>query len=115
MYWLKTFNDITKNVTSQSQRIHGGTIAVPSLTILKTETNDSGLYACYATNLIGTGQSQYINLTVDGSKLFESICFFLSWINTKRLNTFSNLHLLETSSTTFVLNETYIWVFFLCI
>lgn len=114
MYWLKIFNDITKNVTFQSQRIHGGTVAVPSLTILNTETNDSGLYACYATNLVGTGQSQYTNLTVDGSKLFASRCFLI-WINIKRLNTFSNLHLLETSSNTFVLNVTCIWVFFLCI
>ncbi|CAC5364617.1 HMCN [Mytilus coruscus] len=67
VYWQKTINDFTTNVTTNTQRVHGGTVDVPSLTLLSTRTNDSGLYTCNAKNLVGTGHSQYTNLTVVGA------------------------------------------------
>ncbi|XP_052081097.1 hemicentin-1-like [Mytilus californianus] len=67
VYWLKTSNGLSSKVKTHTQRVHGGTVAVPSLTILNTGTNDSRLYTCYAQNIVGTGSSEYTNLTVVGS------------------------------------------------
>lgn len=94
VYWLKTFNDLTTKVTSHTHRVHGGSVTVPSLTILNIDMNDSGLYTCYAQNLVGTGSSEHANLTVVGSKCFAFILFhsaeywkkhyiFKQWITSK--------------------------------
>lgn len=71
VYWRKQTSEFITNITSSDQRIIDMTNAKPSLTILSTRTNDSGLYTCYADNLVGSGYSMYTNLTVFGSKSFS--------------------------------------------
>lgn len=68
VYWQKQTDDSTTNITSIDQRVAGVSNTVPSLTLIKTQTADSGLYKCYAENLLGYGYSQNTNLSVFGSK-----------------------------------------------
>lgn len=63
------FNGTIANITSGRPGINGAGITRPSLTILKADPYDSGQYACYAMNIAGTGQSNFINVTVFGGKL----------------------------------------------
>ncbi|XP_069106281.1 uncharacterized protein [Argopecten irradians] len=42
----------------------GGTLNVPSVTLISVMTNDSGIYICKANNSIGTGSSEYAILDV---------------------------------------------------
>lgn len=69
VYWQKMFNGTIENITSDNHGIAGATIPRPSLTILKANPADSGQYACCAVNIAGTGQSNFINVTVFGGKL----------------------------------------------
>lgn len=69
VYWQKMFNGTISNITTGRPGIDGAGITKPSLTILKADPSDSGQYACYAMNIAGTGQSNFINVTVFGGKL----------------------------------------------
>ncbi|CAC5368999.1 HMCN [Mytilus coruscus] len=66
VYWQKIKDGTVTNITSFNLNVNGVTTMEPSLTILKATMTDSGMYACHAENLIGTGQSDFTNLTVVG-------------------------------------------------
>lgn len=71
VYWQRISFGITTKLTSDycdRACIDGVTVLNPSLTILKAKTTDSGLYTCYITNKVGTGQSAVVNLTIVGGK-----------------------------------------------
>ena len=70
IYWQKTKNGVQTNINSNSNSIkyQGSTTSTPSLTILNADSNDDASYTCFATNSIGTGQSQQTQLSVVGSK-----------------------------------------------
>jgi len=62
----------TMNTTSgsvNSDRLAGGTITDPSLTVENTELGDTGWYTCTATNLAGTTYGKPLYLNVTESKL----------------------------------------------
>lgn len=68
IYWQKTKNGIQTKINSNSIKYQGSTTSTPSLTILNADSNDDASYTCFATNTIGTGQSQQTQLSVVGSK-----------------------------------------------
>ena len=67
--WAKYINnqptpiDIVNN-----DRLSGGTIQIPSLTINPVEQDDEGNYICQARNQVGTGSSQQVYLDVTGGQ-----------------------------------------------
>ena len=54
--------------TSSTARYSGGTVSVPSLTIVKVGPADAGSYYCVASNSLGTTTSATITLTVQCKK-----------------------------------------------
>ncbi|XP_071150580.1 hemicentin-1-like [Mytilus edulis] len=66
VYWQHISNGTTRNITSPSPSVYGASVAVPSLTIRRVTTKDSGQYICFAVNNVGTGQSEPTTLTVLG-------------------------------------------------
>lgn len=75
VYWQKTKNGVQTNIYSNSNSIkyQGSTTSTPSLTILNADSNDAASYTCFATNSIGTGQSQQTQLSVVGSKFSSEV------------------------------------------
>lgn len=69
VYWHKIFNGTTTLITSNTSSIAGVRKTKPSLTILNAIPSDSGQYVCYGVNIVGTGHSNSINLTVIGGKI----------------------------------------------
>lgn len=49
----------------------GMTIDMPSLTITYATESDAGLYACYAINKIGNGNSNTVLVTIKGGKIVK--------------------------------------------
>ena len=69
VFWRKVVNGVQTNVDINGNgRYSGGTIAAPSLTITNTQNTDEGTYVCYATNIVGTSNSQNTFLEVTGGK-----------------------------------------------
>lgn len=66
IYWQYKNNGVLTHIEAGTHGITGSTIEVPSLTIQTVTTSESGLYTCFATNDIGTGHSELINVTVVG-------------------------------------------------
>ncbi|CAC5425775.1 HMCN [Mytilus coruscus] len=66
VYWQRLSNGTTSNITSDYPGLTGITTMFPSVTILKAVSTDSGLYTCYAENIVGTGYSDAVNVTVIG-------------------------------------------------
>ena len=69
VYWI--FTDTggqTKTITpSTNTNKYGGiTTSSPSLILYNAEFSDNGQYVCYATNSVGTGNSQPGTVTVTG-------------------------------------------------
>ncbi|VDI76426.1 Hypothetical predicted protein, partial [Mytilus galloprovincialis] len=73
VYWQKMFNGTIENITSDNHGIAGATISRPSLTIVKANPSHSGQYACCAVNIAGTGQSNFINVTVFGEENYPIV------------------------------------------
>lgn len=69
VYWIKKTDDIVTEITSETHNVIGVALIEPSLTILKATKFDSGEYACCATNLIGTGKSNFTFVMVVGGKI----------------------------------------------
>ncbi|XP_076095861.1 basement membrane-specific heparan sulfate proteoglycan core protein-like [Mytilus galloprovincialis] len=69
VYWQKIANNVQTNINSNTNlnKYSGSITGTPSLTILNADINDVGLYTCYATNSVGTGQSQQTQLSVVGN------------------------------------------------
>ncbi|XP_052058078.1 hemicentin-1-like isoform X9 [Mytilus californianus] len=66
VYWQKVVNGVSQSVTI-GNRYTGSTVSSPSLTISNAVQNDEGFYVCYATNSVGTGNSQQTFLDVQGN------------------------------------------------
>lgn len=67
VFWTKDISgDIT--VLKIGSRYHGSSVINPSLTISNVVNADEGLYTCFASNIIGIGNSQSTILNVTGSK-----------------------------------------------
>ncbi|XP_076091162.1 hemicentin-1-like isoform X2 [Mytilus galloprovincialis] len=65
--WHKT--DICKSTQiSASERYKGGSVEQPTLTIMNTNINDSGVYFCEVENIAGTVRSDDVQLDVKGDK-----------------------------------------------
>ena len=91
VYWERIVNNLQQsvNTTSSNSRYSGSTVSNPSLVITNAQSSDEGNYICYATNSIGTGNSQQSYLNVIGSKFCtERIMFSFdkSYFNVRKLN-----------------------------
>lgn len=73
VYWQKEHDGIKTNITSATSGIDGITISKPSLKIKETNESDSGIYICYAANVVGLAHSENITLTVEGSMFDISV------------------------------------------
>ena len=69
VYWQKIVNGVTSTINSgtNTNKYGGSTVQSPSLQIFNTDQSDEATYVCFATNSIGTGQSQQTTLNVIGS------------------------------------------------
>ncbi|XP_052106688.1 hemicentin-1-like [Mytilus californianus] len=67
VFWRQVVNGVPTNVViNGNSRYTGGSTSTPSLTITNTENSDEGTYVCYATNIVGTSNSQNSSLNVIG-------------------------------------------------
>ncbi|XP_052103566.1 hemicentin-1-like [Mytilus californianus] len=57
--WQRTVNSAITTITSNTNtnKYSGSTSSNPSLTIFNADSNDAGIYRCFASNSAGTGQS----------------------------------------------------------
>ncbi|CAC5377805.1 unnamed protein product [Mytilus coruscus] len=69
VYWQRIVNNQQQNIdtTSSNSQYSGSTVSNPSLVITNAQSLDEGNYICYATNSIGTGNSQQTYLNVLGN------------------------------------------------
>lgn len=65
--WHKTDNCKSTQI-SASERYKGGSVEQPTLTIMNTNINDSGVYFCEVENIAGTGRSDDVQLDIEGGK-----------------------------------------------
>ncbi|CAC5377793.1 unnamed protein product [Mytilus coruscus] len=78
VFWRKVVNGVQTNVDiNGNSRYSGGTTSSPSLTITNTQSSDEGTYVCYASNNIGTSNSQNTFLDVTGAGTTSSSQTFL--------------------------------------
>ena len=76
VYWQKqSSGGILTRIDNGASGTQGSTVSNPSLTINFVTTSDAGTYTCFATNIVGTGQSSTSTLTVTGGKFWT--CQFL--------------------------------------
>ena len=69
VFWRKVVNSVQTNVDiNGNSRYTGSSTSSPSLTIINTQSSDEGTYVCYATNSVGTSNSQNTFLDVTGGK-----------------------------------------------
>ncbi|VDI02517.1 hemicentin, partial [Mytilus galloprovincialis] len=64
--WQRNVNNVNTTIDIRMIRYSGGTTSNPSLTITSVQADDQGQYFCQASNIEGTGTSNYVNLTVIG-------------------------------------------------
>ncbi|XP_060079143.1 hemicentin-1-like [Ylistrum balloti] len=67
VYWQRIQNGITQNVLIDGANYGGSTVNSPSLIVYNADVADQGVYICFATNIVGTGQSAQTVLSVTGS------------------------------------------------
>lgn len=76
VYWKRIgANGQTIDIDTNSNRYDGASITNPSLVIYNPDLSDEGNYVCYASNAIGTGNSQQTFLDVTGSMCLLEISF----------------------------------------
>ena len=67
VFWRKSDNNVQTDVDiNGNNRYSGGTTTNPSLTITNSQLSDEGTYTCYATNSVGTSNSQTTFLDITG-------------------------------------------------
>ncbi|CAG2199010.1 TN [Mytilus edulis] len=69
VYWYKIVYGKIKILNSTSSGINGSSISNPSLTIINAALCDQGYYTCFATNILGVGQSANTSLSINGSTI----------------------------------------------
>lgn len=62
--WRKTYQGVTTTINFGQSKYSGGTITDPSLRIFNADLSDEASYVCSATNIVGTGSSRDITLSV---------------------------------------------------
>ncbi|XP_021370011.1 hemicentin-1-like [Mizuhopecten yessoensis] len=67
VFWQRNINGVTSTITIDNSKYGGSTTSSPSLVIYSAASSDNGLYRCFATNSVGTGQSAQTTFTVTGS------------------------------------------------
>ncbi|XP_021354709.1 cell adhesion molecule 3-like, partial [Mizuhopecten yessoensis] len=67
VFWQRLVNGVTSTLTIDNINYSGSSVSSPSLTVINADSNDSGLYTCFATSSSGTGQSSQTQLTVSGA------------------------------------------------
>ncbi|KAK3107564.1 hypothetical protein FSP39_017383 [Pinctada imbricata] len=69
VYWEKTVNGSTSviNSTTDVAKYGGVTLGSPSVEIYNVDFDDDAIYVCKAVNLVGTGSSVQVDLTITGS------------------------------------------------
>ncbi|VDI76861.1 hemicentin [Mytilus galloprovincialis] len=69
VYWQRNINNVVTTITTtnNNNKYSGSTVSQPSLTIFNAAQSDAGVYTCFATNSVGTGQSTTTSLAVTGS------------------------------------------------
>lgn len=68
LYWTRIQNGLPVTISmTNTTKYSGSTVSNPSLTISNVDQNDETYYICYATNTVGTGQSQQTYVDVIGS------------------------------------------------
>ena len=76
VYWIKSKNSQDTTIGSTTSKYSFSTNH-PSLTINSLSSDDDATYVCYATNSIGTGNSQAASLNVIGSKYYKIMIILL--------------------------------------
>lgn len=71
--WQRNVNNVNTTIDIRMIKYSGGTTSNPSLTISRVQADDQGQYFCQASNIEGTGTSNYVNLTVIGGKCYKQI------------------------------------------
>ncbi|XP_052062340.1 hemicentin-1-like [Mytilus californianus] len=64
--WQHNTSGSLTDIDTDEQRVTGGTIMQPSLTLTRVNFTHQGLYRCRSTNQVGTGFSNFTTLTVIG-------------------------------------------------
>ncbi|XP_033751318.1 hemicentin-1-like isoform X3 [Pecten maximus] len=67
VFWQRIINGVSTSLTIDNVNYSGSSVSSPSLTVINADSNDSGIYTCFATNSAGTGQSSQTQLTVSGA------------------------------------------------
>ncbi|XP_063428595.1 hemicentin-1-like isoform X18 [Mytilus trossulus] len=67
VYWQRNINNVQTTITTTNNKYSGSSVSQPSLTIFNAAQSDAGVYTCFATNSVGTGQSTTTSLAVTGS------------------------------------------------
>ncbi|XP_069133964.1 serine-rich adhesin for platelets-like isoform X37 [Argopecten irradians] len=67
VFWQRVVNGQSQSITIDNSKYSGATVSSPSITISNAEAADGGVYICFATNIVGTGQSSQTTLTVTGT------------------------------------------------
>lgn len=69
LFWIKSDDQQIIILNAGLPGTLGMTVDEPSLTITYATESDAGLYACYATNRIGKGNSNTVRVTIKGGRL----------------------------------------------
>ncbi|XP_069133172.1 uncharacterized protein [Argopecten irradians] len=64
VFWQRDIGSGTETITVDGINFSGSTPTVPSVTIINSDTTDSGTYQCFATNADGTGSSATATVTI---------------------------------------------------
>ncbi|XP_069133121.1 mucin-22-like isoform X4 [Argopecten irradians] len=64
IFWQRDIGSGTVTITVDGINFSGSTPTVPSLTIINSDTTDSGTYQCFATNAAGTSSSATATVTI---------------------------------------------------
>ncbi|OWF56211.1 Titin [Mizuhopecten yessoensis] len=67
VFWQKITNGVTTNIVIDGSNYGGSTVNSPSLIVYNPNNADEGTYTCFATNIVGTGQSAQTTLAVTGN------------------------------------------------
>ncbi|XP_069115359.1 hemicentin-1-like isoform X2 [Argopecten irradians] len=67
VFWQRTINGVTNTISIDNTKYGGSSVSSPSLVVYSASTSDNGIYKCFATNSVGTGQSSQATLTVSGN------------------------------------------------
>ncbi|XP_069133119.1 mucin-22-like isoform X2 [Argopecten irradians] len=68
VFWQCNVGSGTQSITIDNINYSGSQVGTPSLTIINVNPTDSGIYSCFATNVVGTSAGSTTTLTVTGNE-----------------------------------------------